>query len=113
MAERKSRDAFFRQSLNFCTALAAGWPPYLRPWQRASLEPRRLKSVDGVASTIWEDFWAPETHRARTWSDFARYRECRWEGTDIPQRELVAECLHRYTGDPRHTFAREKAADAR
>src|SRR6267143_6486529 len=113
MAERKSRDAFFRQSLNFCAALAAGWPPYLRPWQRASLEPRRLKSVDGVASTIWEDFWAPETHHARTWSDLATCWQRRWQSTDLPERELVAECLHGRAGGGRYTFAREQAADAR
>jgi hypothetical protein len=63
--------------------LAAGWPSRLRSWQRASLKPARLKPLDGAATTIREDFRAPETHRTRTWPDFTNYKERRWEIIDL------------------------------
>src|SRR5216684_2733906 len=113
MAERERQDPFFRQRFNSCAALAAGWPPNLRPWPTANPRPGRFKRLDAITAASGKAFRAPETHHARIRFDYANYWKRRWKSTCLHKRKLVAYYLHRYAGSGRHTVAGAQAADAR
>ena len=60
VAESKGRHPIFRQSLESCSALAAGWPPHIRTWVRPA--PTRFKPVGGFAAAVDNSFLISETH---------------------------------------------------
>ena len=77
------------------------------------LKPAGLDPVDAPAATIWENYRNSETNRPRAWTRFACNGKRRRKSADLPQRQLVTECLHRYAGAGRHTCTGAQATDAR
>src|ERR1700730_8250356 len=113
MAERQGRDTLFGQPLIARSALATRWPFHLRAQLVLRLKSAGLDPVDVPASTIWEDYGNSETNRPRAWTRFACNGKRRRKSADLPQRQLVAKCLHRYAGGGRRTCAGAQATDAR
>src|SRR6267154_5930051 len=113
VAERQGRDALFGQLLIARSALATRWVFHLLARRVLRLQPAGLDPVDAPAATIWENYGNSETNWPRAWTRFACNGKRRRKSADLPQRQLVAECLHRYDGGGRRTCAGAQATDAR
>src|SRR5215469_10181588 len=113
MADRKGRDPLFRQSPDSRAALGVRWAPCLLPGQREDLKSARLESVDSPAAIIWKNFRSSQTYHSNPRSNFANYRERRWQSTDLAKQYPLAERLRGYVSGERNTFVHEETANPR